>query len=504
MKTHSSRLVLGILLGGLLGTGTAVAGDAFYCPDGAKPDVCVNPDGKFPVSPTLWPDVCSPHLSGWTPTQGGVDQYSWRTFAALAWPAKAGQRGVPDPAAMPGQKSGKDYLPTVWETWKGITEVFDYSDPTWKLAKDDWNKPAAIPAACKGKKGHRVIQMTSKARRSTLAHTGDGMVQSVNQAGTGPLVDRNGKLVHYEILIDRTMFDDIVDKQAWNKTPDQLNCKNQPTGCVPFQWSVGAMEVKAAWKELDKHEKKSGRFFVRDLLVYIPADPKHKVKESCEPATMGLVGFHIASKTPFSSSFTSQYPTAASWFWPTFEHQDNSPPASGPEKGVDYSFFDASCKPKVTPAECYAAAGNGQNSTPNPDPKFKCCENLFRWQAVGPDGASIKAKRTANQVTQIDPPTPEATTCNSVYRAAAGIKGTIWARYALTDAQWPKLSEIPGPPTTTPAYVRNSAIESFMAQWNKNGATITQANTSSCMGCHNFGVDMSFVFSAAMEETGGQ
>src|SRR5207244_3966801 len=59
------------------------------------------------------------------------DDYSWRAFIALVWPALKDQRGTPDPMAKVGGPG-----PRVFETYKALWEVFhpDGSAPA------DWNK----------------------------------------------------------------------------------------------------------------------------------------------------------------------------------------------------------------------------------------------------------------------------------------------------------------------------------------------------------------------------
>ena len=47
------------------------------------------------------------------------DDYSWRMFVALNWPAKAGQRGVADTSKTVGDLSAQ----RVWETWKSAYET---------------------------------------------------------------------------------------------------------------------------------------------------------------------------------------------------------------------------------------------------------------------------------------------------------------------------------------------------------------------------------------------
>src|SRR5262249_48210384 len=48
------------------------------------------------------------------------DDFSWRIFVALNWPAVTGRRGVPDKSKAFGDPSVSS---TVWETWKASYEI---------------------------------------------------------------------------------------------------------------------------------------------------------------------------------------------------------------------------------------------------------------------------------------------------------------------------------------------------------------------------------------------
>src|SRR5260370_37716022 len=65
------------------------------------------------------------------------DDFSWRSFIALAWSAKDGERGVPDGGLALGSAAGR---PTVFETFKSEWELFqkDGQDP------NDWNEDGVL------------------------------------------------------------------------------------------------------------------------------------------------------------------------------------------------------------------------------------------------------------------------------------------------------------------------------------------------------------------------
>src|SRR5262245_51842450 len=94
----------------------------------ATPPSCSNPPIVTVNSQQAPCDVCIP-----TPTPACnpiqfFDDYSWRTFIALVWPAQIqnNQRGVPDTTQSVGGTG-----PRVFETYKALWEVFhqDGSEP---------------------------------------------------------------------------------------------------------------------------------------------------------------------------------------------------------------------------------------------------------------------------------------------------------------------------------------------------------------------------------------
>src|ERR1043165_5402890 len=69
------------------------------------------------ISSRIPSDVCIP--DGFTDIATDYfDDYSWRTFVALVWPAAAGHRGVPATSGIEAEG------PRVFETYKSMWEVF--------------------------------------------------------------------------------------------------------------------------------------------------------------------------------------------------------------------------------------------------------------------------------------------------------------------------------------------------------------------------------------------
>jgi hypothetical protein len=472
-------------------TAATAAPAAQAAPAGAAP-VCgldhaltqCAPVQKSDLSSTVPADICDPHLQGWAPNQAGFNQLSWSTFVALNWPADPTQgRGVADKTKTIGATGvNGDPLPTVWDTYKQDYEVFRPNDPGWTLTDADWNKWGPAPPGCpSAPAGTPVLRMTAKsppalARAVTRAAKSNGLLgDDVNEAFTGPLVDQAGNLVRYQIRMNQTEFDQIVDGNYYKPGADTSKLVFYDN-TTDTKFGIGVTEVKAAWKVLSEAEWSGHTYYQRPVLVYNEADPQRHTPATCMLQKMGLVGLHIAHKTSFSDP---------DWVWATFEHVANVPPVSGAGKGP-YSFNNPSCQPAVTPAQCAAAAKAG----PNPSPQYQCCPNLQRYKAIGPPPDDpYNLQRGPSQATRLDPLTG-ATGCDAAYLAA--LQGTVWQNYFLVDTQWlNKGGEgSPGKAVITPATMRNTTLETYLAQWNGN----QQVSTSSCIGCHSGGVDFSYIF----------
>jgi hypothetical protein len=74
------------------------------------------PNLGAPAATLIPSDVCIPASFGGNPI-AFFDDYSWRVFIALVWPALSGQRGAPDP----NQPITAANVPLVFETYKAAT-----------------------------------------------------------------------------------------------------------------------------------------------------------------------------------------------------------------------------------------------------------------------------------------------------------------------------------------------------------------------------------------------
>jgi hypothetical protein len=242
-----------------------------------------------PAGPTLSPTIPGDADVANGKTTAAYDDFSWRTFVALNWPADGkGQIG-----------KGGDGVPR----WEGLKQdvallVGDGETPA------PWKDPTPVPAICKGAPaaGTPVLSATSKAAPLATAR----MPQN------GPLIDQNGAYTRYEILVNQPMYDFIRDNKLYSKAGQQGFDRG-----TDIDFPVGAIMLKAAWKILGKGDD-PGRFHTAYAYIY-NAGPS----PTCAVQQVGLVGLHVSRKTA----------SAPQWVWSTFEHVDNAPTQGQAWKG---------------------------------------------------------------------------------------------------------------------------------------------------------------------------
>ncbi len=339
-----------------------------------------------------------------------VNRHAWRTFSGLMWPASPRHRGKPRLTGNHNHHSLR-----VWETWKEQYEVYplDGSKPA------NWNAAQPVPAACHSNNGEALKYLYRDEKVDDVL---DAVNQAVKADGTlpGTLTDQNNHVVRYEIRLNETLFNYIVEHKLYNGIEQaKANTINFPNG---------SMLIKAAWKELPattpKHQRK--QFLTRNACI---CDTDEAGASQCHKAKAALVGFHVMQKTP----------SAPQWLWSTFEHDANVRPSHG----VPASFHNPDCK-----------AEGGQY----------CNDN-----SQTPTGI-------ANQVTQLLPIPADLQDLNRRVQHWFGLFNSVLRRYQLMSAQWPiQTAQSAQHPTVfdvQPEFSANTTMETFAQE------------TSSCMGCH--------------------
>jgi hypothetical protein len=403
-------------------------------------------------------DVCNPtkQLPAWAPGQASSDNLAWQLFIALNWPADPEQPGYPDTSSQPGamDASGTQHAETVWLDYPTADELF------------------GIPSPCAGP----TLQMQSKLSDAFLSKSPPpGAFGGVVEPTGGVLIDQNGGVVHYDVRVNRTMWEFIVNQNDYWKTgvslaalkPDLKRDYEVPPGRTRGAFpaarvyqgdergDVGSMEVKTAWKILTSAEIASGTYFTR---VFALDDPNGPVESRCRQTTMGLVGMHIVYQPALFGN--------PEWVWATFEHRANVPTAGINDGASEFSFYDPACTPVKTPAECDAY----QPGVSSPA-EFRCCPNLMLYA----DASTLPASPVPNQVVRATNPSVSTvlpTDCTGHYVAAIKRyfgEDNVWQNYFLVSTQWP----LRGASTNFPAYkpefeanfpctLGNATLETFL------------------------------------------
>jgi cytochrome c len=341
--------------------------------------------------------------------QRSANIFSWEEFFALNWPAKPGQRGVPDESRPFNDRAGA----RVWETWKESYEVF----------LPHGTKPAAWDT--REGDGEKMLMRSQKIEDLGI----DSTLQAASNVADPPakLTDQKGRLVRYEIRMNRVMFEYVVDHKLYN------GLKQAEAGTIDLP--NGSMLIKAAWREVEPDEEKG--FYV--VKAKVCDSDSHGQPVHCRSRRMALVGFHMTQRTS----------SAPQWIWTTFEHVDNVPGELGHEP---YSFHNPKC--------------TGPNCTPNQPTKAGTPAQLFRV-------LTIPRKDPVCSTPNV--PADNLEVLNREVDDALRKNGSIFHNYELIDTQRTLSSPPNGPVTAftaTPVMLGNTTMESYV-----------QA-TSSCMGCH--------------------
>jgi hypothetical protein len=274
----------------------------FFCSLASAQQIaqCPNPPPNPPptvLSFSVPADVCIPAGFPGNPIDF-FDDYSWRAFIALIWPAKQGERGQPDQTAQLGAPN----RPLVFETYKAEWEVFQ---PNGNVPADwnDYQRPAAI-----GLPATENPCALANIKFGDLLLSAFSKFENLGQAGfgnlAGPLVAQNKTYVRYLTAFNEIEFKQILSEKLYLRE----NLANKT-----FQNS--AIDIKAAWIDMSQVEKPE-RYHTRKAFLL------NLVANTCEEKTVGLVGLHIVQKTP----------SRPQWTWSTFEHIDNVPPPDGANK----------------------------------------------------------------------------------------------------------------------------------------------------------------------------
>jgi hypothetical protein len=407
--------------------------------------------------------------------QRGFDFYSWRTFLALNSPVD-GNTTI---------DHAKPEMRTRWEDIGNFKQLLDVMLPD-KLQPPKWptdkvgmeaEQERLVPEQCQAKHKEmperKIVQMIEESFNEPFK--------------TGPLIDQQGRYAIFDILMNRQMFDYILEHQLYSQAgqvsagasglavdfPAGQNSKAETPTQKAVVADTGAFMLKVSWKILGPDEPRPETFHQRKALVLMPPPLDPKAKRVCLPETLGLIGFHAVHKTVGRPQ----------WIWTSFEHVKNVPDrdeVANRDFHGPYNFYDAGCKDG-----CPAV-----NATP---------PRQF-WQ---PDPASqlkFKDPKFKSQIVRETPLTDATRNINTIFQSM--LQDSVWKNYMLLTTQWPSRTNAanactglrspnPGEPLPNTDFQKQpdmncSPVPTFMA--NSTLETYSQGDiplaSSSCIACH--------------------
>jgi hypothetical protein len=407
------------------------------------------PNLNAPAATLVPSDACIP-----SPVPGGIpiayfDDYSWRAFIALVWPALGGKRGVADT----GQKLSATGTPLVFETYKADWETFqpDGSPPS------PWDSADFVKAPCAAAKpGDFVLGSFSK-------------FGNVGEAGIGDLafvlIAQNGTFVRYLAAYNQAEFNEIVAHKWY--LASNLPQNQTPPGS-PITFPAGSIDIKSSWIDMTNMPHPE-RYHTRNAWLLDPITGQC----STQPMSVGLVGLHIVQKTP----------TRPQWIWSTFEQVDNVPPPGYVPPA-----------PPAKPTQSFAFNDGTMTQMPPNPPKE------YVWQTAA-TAKSAPPPLNIQRLTPInnDPSVSRNTVAtNAIWQQALQAEGSVWQFYQLTMTQWPIAPNQPnnsgGIANTFPGSIdassafANTTLETWDQTKIRNG----------CMNCHTQTQVNDFVWSLQM------
>ena len=409
--------------------------------------------GKIPLNVTPPPGSTPERARPW------FDTFSWQSFIALNWPVTSSWpkdpkgRGIAkapnDPSVF---KSAPNGTATVWGSYKEAYELFSTED----------NRPS--PWTSNGDPLGLCSNLPTGAKKMIMINKGGTLLNGVNEAFSFPLIDQNRNYAWTEVRYNEAQYDFIRgtdgNAKSWlyliKNLADAQNAG--PGGAISMPASrepstLGSMMLKATWRQMTAKDELD-RYYVVDAYLYNSATQK------CDPAKMGLVGFHIAQKL-------WNFPE---WIWSTFEQVDNVRRGPGASAKTQISFNNGTDTP--------ATVGGFANR-----PKVKA-----------PPLAPRKS-RTPVQVTRFNPipDTPAGWSTrdlNKTYQKL--LAGTVWRNYELVITQWPTkpeqfLIQNKGgvyPQDSGQPFPANGATNAVLETYFQSAADAAGSGGNSCMSCH--------------------
>jgi hypothetical protein len=257
--------------------------------------------------------------------------FAWQEFVALNWPSvdpqTTGLRGTADTSAdfVSVKKDSNGSFPLlVWHTYQHKNELF----PADGMTNPSFDSKAPVYK----------YKAAPTAGASNPSFSLFNNLDETSQIGLCNMFSHTSIRIAYEAKVSRALFD-YANTNSLTKCDNKNNCPalvaattktlnnlpqyggtcstdpsiiSLPCGdaAVTGNAGEGAIEIKAAWRQLTTLEAASGRFFVRNVIFYTG---DQYVNEQYQNAVWGLVALHIIHKT-------KSFPT---YVFATWEQVDN-------------------------------------------------------------------------------------------------------------------------------------------------------------------------------------
>ena len=424
---------------------------------------------------------------------------AWQQFIALNWPVNtniSGNRAKPNTSSdFTFLKVTPALLPTlVWNTYASKAEVFNHQSdslPLWSsLSKPIYqytNQPKPLNKGDKFDLFNNLDENNEIGEAVVFGGAGKGNTSGGNQV----LYEAKINEAEYSYLQKYNLQNTITAKNWATETKKKLDsfggtCLSEEAAakeiiCFPCadENNEGAIEIKAAWRKLNKNDSLK-RYYVQNVLVY------KKVGDSIKYTNQeyGLIGLHIIRKT-------KNYPT---FIFTTFNHVDNL------DAGIYYNNSIA-LEGHKPPYYQYYKKNSHKKSVPdttfNPEHKYIQLGNI--------------AVETQEEVHKIPFELQIFNTAVQNRIKTESNNKSVWQYYELLGVQAVPI-DITNASTDESYYLANDVIETdytlrrFTGAFGNPGILLNAQNINKkgkkvsmggCMGCHGnaqaFGNDFSFL-----------
>jgi len=395
--------------------------------------------------------------------QSQADCFAWQEFVTLNW-AMDQSHGFGDPG---------DLTPVQWETFMPRDVLFQpngVQPPQWgTLVSEKYAEKFRSQRLLMTPGKTKLLTFTSKFEGiDTLNHLDFGQAAPFNAPNW--LGAQNSTNVWYEIMLNKDYYDFVVQKGYYNAAVQHDSIKagqplNFPQG--QFNGATGAIELKAAWMEVDNpSSKKWSRYKLSEATV------QDATTGQLRNAIVALVGLHILHKT-------SNQPT---WVWATFEQVDNVPDNGITKPPYGYNFYNASCEMQKVNIKTKAGKDTVVfiSCTPNTSPPYYLNQGMpapvqvTRINAIDQVDAAPINKRMQNNIRQFFP-------------------SSVWQYYQLIDVIWSQsLQADPTKPISAPRQINTSSMASGSTIVANSTLESYVQKTNTCYSCHVFSTIASY------------